>query len=491
MSPSSRCPIASRLRARVRLLAELSLCDLVALFASRLDFEIVYPDACRERLFTPLRTFWLFLAQALSADGTCREAVRGALGWLCFSGAGAASPSTSAYCQARARMSEGWLTAISQRLIKQLESRTPEAWLWRGHPVKLVDGSSVSMPDTPANQARWPQPSRQRAGCGFPVARVLGVFSLATGALLALIHGSLHDHERTMFRRLFDQVFRPGDVALGDRGFCGFAEYHELTRRGVHCVMRRHARLQEGAGLRNLKRLGRGDVLMEWRRSNVASAGYTKEQWKALAETLTIRQITVRFEDKGFRTKTVAILTTLLDEKAYPAEAFAALYRRRWQVELDLRDIKTTLGMDVLRCKTPAMIQKELVIYHILYNTIRGILSEAAVAHGTAPERLSFKGTVSAARQWAGVIAHAGTDEETARLHNEFLRLVARDRVPLRPGRAEPRATKRRPKQYSFLTHPRRDYKEIPHRNRYRATARPLATERTDSKGKRDRQKKG
>ena len=471
----SRCPVSSQLHSRVRLLAELCLCDLVHLLAPFLDLDVAYPGLYRERLFTPPRTFWLFLAQALSADGSCREAVRGALAWLCVAGQHAPSPSTPAYCQARQRIKEAWLTDISQRLINKLLSTTPAQWLWLGHPVKVVDGSSVSMPDTPENQARWPQPSRQREGCGFPVARILAVFSLAAGEMLALVHGSLHVSEREMFRKLFDQVFRPGDVVLADRGFCGFAEFYELTQRGVLPVMRRHARLKHGAGLRKIRRLGPNDLLMEWRRSNVPSAGYDRASWKALPPILPVREITVRIEEKGFRTKSFVLLTAMLDARAYPAAALAALYLRRWEVEVDLRDIKNSLGMDILRCKTPAMIEKELTIYQILYNAIRALMIEAALAHGAVPQRLSFKGTLATARQWTAAMSHARDANEIERLHAEFLRCIARDRLPNRPGRIEPRARKRRPKGYPLLVKPRRQYKEIPHRNRYRKSAQPTA----------------
>jgi len=323
------------------------------------------------------------------------------------------------------------------------------------------------MPDTPANQARWPQPTGQRPGCGFPVARIVGVFSLATGVLLALRTASLHVNERGLVRSLFDSVFRPGDVALADRGFCGFAAFHELLGRGVHSVMRRHARLKHGAGLRTIRRLGRKDLLMEWRRWDVPSIGYDRPAWKALPDRMQVREITVHVRAAGYRTKRIVLLTTLLDPVAYPAEAFAHLYRRRWEIETDLRHLKTTLGLEVLRCKSPAMIEKELIMGQIAYNLIRALMMETAQTHHVDPGRLSFKGTLVAAREWAPVMNTATDEDELDSLHQRLLACLARDLVPWRPGRREPRALKRRLKVYARLVKPRHRYREIPHRNRY------------------------
>jgi Transposase DDE domain len=472
---SSRSRGPSRFRSRCLALAEMSLCELAALLAPRLSLDAPYPAPFRERLFTPVRIFWLFLAQVFSPATSCRESVRKALAWLALAEAEeragdaaspGASPSTSAFCQARLRIKEAWLTDISQHLTENLESNTPRAWCWRGHPVKVVDGSSVSMADTPANQERWPQPEGQKQGCGFPVARIVGVFSLATGVLLSLVNSSLHVNERRLFRGLFDSVFRPGDVVLADRGFCGFAVYCELLRRGVHSVMRRHQRLQDGVGLRKIRRLGRNDVLLDWVRSPVPSKGYDRAAWKALPERMQVRQLTVHVEIPGFRTETIQLLTTLLDRAAYPADSFAGLYRRRWAIELRLRDLKTPLGMEVIRCKSPAMVEKTLLLFQIAHNLVRSLMIEAAETHGVDLARISFKGTLASARQWAGVMTAAG-DGALAHFHSRFLESIARDLVPDRPGRREPRAYKRRRKNYARLVEPRRTYHEILHRNRY------------------------
>ena len=468
-SPSSCCP---RLRAGARRLAGSPPDVLAALFAPRLSLDVPYPVRFRERLFTPLRTFWLFLAQVLSPGGSCAEAVQRALAWFAATDGPDASPNTSAYCQARCRLNGAWLTAISQRATEHVERQTPESWLWHGHPVKVPDGSSVSMPDTPENQARWPQPKGQRPGCGFPIARIAGVFSLATGSLLALANGSLHSHERLLFRRLIDSVLRPGDIALADRGFCSFADFYQLLRRNVNSVMRRHARLKHDVGLRRVGRLGRGDLLMDWHRCAVPSDGYTHAEWNALPETLRVREITVPVTIPGFRTRMIVLLTTLLDPAEYPARDFADLYRRRWEVETDLRHIKTTLRMEVLRGKSPEMIEKELTAYQIAYNLIRGLMIEAAGSRDLGLASISFKATAAAVRHWAPLLSRAD-DEDLLCLHERFLASIARHPVPQRPNRNEPRALKRRPKNYPRLTQPRHSYREILHRNRYTKARKP------------------
>jgi len=454
----------------------MSLCELAPLLAPRLALDTPYPAGFRRRLYTPIRTFWLFLAQIFSPGLSCHGAVVKAHAWLAVGDAvkgdkaedDEASAGTSGFCTARKRIKEAWLTAISQCLVTELETNTPESWRWFSHPVKVIDGSSFIMDDTSSNQKRWPQPKSEKPGCGFPTARIVGAFSLATGVLLSFVSASLHVNERMLFRRLFDSIFRPGDIALADRGFCGFAVFHELLRRGVHSVMRMHQRLKEGVGLREIRRLGKKDRLMEWTRSSVPSKGYTRAAWKALPEQMLVREITVHVDVPGFRTQTIVVLTTLLDPKAHPARAFADLYRRRWRIEIDLRDLKTTLGMDFIHCKSPSMVRKSLLLFQIAHNLIRSLMMEAAETHGVDVERISFKGALEAAWEWARA-RNAAEDEDLDFMHRRFLSFLARSLVPLRPDRHEPRAVKYRGKGYALLTAPRHEFQETPHRNRYRA----------------------
>jgi hypothetical protein len=421
----------------------------------------------RQRVFTPWTTFWVFLAQVLSAPGTCREALRQAHAWLHLQEGRDLSANTSAYCQARARLPQAHLDHAFQCVVRRLNAQ--EKARGSGRRVRVVDGSSCSMPDTPRNQAHYPQPRRQKPGCGFPVMRFVALFSLATGALLGTAQGPLSDHERTLWRRLWGLLKRT-DIVLADRGFCSFADYYLLLQRGVDCVMRLHARRSQG--VRKLKRLAKGDWLVEWIKTKVRPNWMQKEQWEKLPDTLRVRHVKICVTIPGFRTKTVTIATTLLDVTAYPAEALAQLYRRRWCVELFLRDIKITMRMDVLRCKTPALVQKEFSMHLLAYNLVRALMLEAATRHDKDLSRFSLAGTVAAVREWAPSFMGLRSRTKRRAQLDAFFRCLANDTVPHRPDRVEPRARKRRPKNYQLLNQPRRLFKEIQHRNRY---AKPLS----------------
>ena len=321
------------------------------------------------------------------------------------------------------------------------------------------------MPDTPENQKRFPQPKTQKPGCGFPVMRVAVLFSMATGAILRAAWDALRVHERTLFHRLWDEL-KAGDILVADRGFCGFADFYLLLRRGVDCIMRNHQRRTKG--VRFLKKLGKDDLLVAWRKSHICPDWLSRAIWKTLPLEMTVRQIHLCVDIPGFRTSKIVLATTLLDPKLYPKALFAELYRRRWLAELFLRNIKTSMGMEVLKCKSPEMVVKEVLMYLIAYNLIRSIMLEAAQAYGGEPLRISFKRTADALRQWMPVIrgAHGAA---RSRLINTLLYYIARLTVPLRPNRCEPRALKRRKKNYQLLNKPRVEFREIAHRNHYKA----------------------
>ena len=322
------------------------------------------------------------------------------------------------------------------------------------------------MPDTQANQERYPQPKGQKAGCGFPVMRIVGVFSLATGVLLEVAKAALHVHERTLFRSLWDG-FEKDDIALADRGFAGFADFYYLTEIGCDVVMRNHQ--NRGAGMTKLKRLGKNDRLVQWHKTKVNNRPkwLSKEEWQAMPDRFTVREISVTIDTSGFRSTSLIIVTTLLDAKDFPAREIAELYKRRWAVEVYFRHQKTSMGMDVLRCKTPEMVDKELYMHLIAYNLVRAIMLEATVAYATKIERLSFKGSIATIQQWATTIAQAAPKERHD-FYQAMLRCIVGNPVPERPDRSEPRARKRRPKNYPLLNKPRREFVEIPHRSKYK-----------------------
>ncbi len=421
-------------------------------------------QAQRRRLYSPERTFWLFLSQVLCGDGSCREAVRQFLAWRALEGEPPVSPETGGYCTARQRLNKEDLEELHKEVVEGLRTAEPAEARWCGRTVKVVDGSSVSMPDTPENQARYPQPKNQKPGCGFPVMRIVALFSLSSGLLLDVKKGNLHVHERTLFKQMWGEM-DAGDVILADRGFTGYADYYQLGQLGVDCVMRNHQRRTVGRVL--VKQLGKGDRLVHWTKMKPCPKGWTKEDWDAVPDTLPIRELDLTVDVPGFRTKNLVIATTLLDPKQYPKQSLADLYLQRWMAEIYLRDIKTSMGMDILRCKTPDMVEKELCMHLIAYNLIRGLILKAAKNHHLAPQRLSFKGTVATARKWAPLLATVIDDAKRHHMTQALLDAIARDPVPHRPNRSEPRAIKRRPKNYQRLTKPRHQFKESPHRNKY------------------------
>ena len=421
----------------------------------------------RERVFTPQVTFWAFVAQILSPGSSCREMVRRVEAWWQRTAgeSGSLSGSSSAYCQARARLDPEALELVSGHLCWSLERNVlgEERWLG-GRPVKIVDGTGLSMPDTPANQALWPQPTSQQPGCGFPVMKLVGLFSLSSGALLETATGSLHVHESLLFRELWDKL-RKGDVVLADRGFCSYAALASLQQRGVDSVMRLHQKRR--GDFRSGRKLGPDDRLVTWAKPAQRTEAWSAAEWAALPETLTLRMIRLQVAAPGFRTRTVVLMTTLLDAQVYPADALRELYGERWQVELHFHQIKTLLAMDVLRCKSPELIAREVALHRIAYNLVRSLMQRSAHLHRVPLERISFKGSLDTLRHWSSVIAAAGnTPRKQDQLIAQMLTSIARDLVPERSGRSEPRAKKRRPKNYQLLTRPRHKIGNLPHRNR-------------------------
>ena len=418
--------------------------------------------------FPPSQTFWLFLSQVLGQDTSCRETLSKFLAWLAMEEGRSASPNTAGYCKARKRLPLSDLEKLHGQTLQKIQASADQEETWRGRRVKVVDGSGLSMPDTKENQEAYPQSKTQKPGCGFPVMRIVVVFSLATGAILDLAKGALSVAERTLFRSLWS-LFEPDDVILADCGFCSYADFYFLAQQNIDCVMGNHHRRK--VGLELVEQFCQGDRLIYWLKMRPCPKWLDKKDWQAVPDKLLIREITFSLDIPGFRTKKVALATTLLDPLNFPKQAFAQLYRRRWMAELFLRDIKTSMGMDILRCKTPDMIHKELLMNIFAYNLIRTIMLQAAQKHHLSPSRISFKGTMGTIRQWAPLIAARRLDQIKQREMKEaLLTYLARDRIPNRPNRNEPRARKRRPKNYQLLNKPRHTFKEIPHRNKYNKT---------------------
>lgn len=442
--------------------------DLSALCGPWFQLPEALKTPARHGHFSRLCTFWLFVVQVLSPDGSCAAAVARFATGRAHRDEPEVSSNTAAYCKARARLPLDALEALYAQTGQAVEVRARREDLWCDRRVRVADGSSCSMPDTPENQALYPQPRGQKEGCGFPVMRLVGLFSLATGALVALARGPLSEGEGTLLHRVWDVLAR-GDVLLTDRGLSSFAHVARLLARGVDAVMRQQPCLK--ASLRPLKRLGKGDRLMRWTKPAARPSWMTRQEWKALPPELTVRQVTVHVDVPGFRSKEIRVLTTLLDPKRYPASALAELYRRRWQVELFLRDLKGALGLDVLRGKSPGMVHRELAVKALAYNLVRGLMLEAAHAHSRPIRRLSFQTSLHLLRPMLDLGVLGDLEAETReRVRTRLLKALARTPLPKRkqPDRHEPRVRKRRPKNYPLLNKARTQYQEIPHRNRYK-----------------------
>ena len=420
----------------------------------------------RQRFFPQLITFWAFLAQVLERGSSCRDALRRISAWLQFESPGSPAPSTktAGYCSARGRLPDATLETIGDHMADQLERNLPTDELWCGRKVKIVDGTNASMPDTLENQEVWPQQRSQKPGCGFPQVKLVGVFSLGSGALLELAEGNLRQHERMLARELWSRM-DAGDVVLADRGFCSYQDLNEIAGVGADAVMRLHQ--MRKVDFRQGKRLGPNDQIVVWTKPLQRSAGCTPEAFAALPATLTLRMVRYLVKTPGFRTKEVVLITSLLDPIAYPASELAALYFKRWTVELHFREIKVLLGLDVLRCQTPAMIRKEIAMHRIAYNLVRLLMQRASITQHVRLARISFKGTMDSLHHFSDVIhALAGQPRRQAALLEQLLQTIAKDLLPVRPGRSEPRAKKRRPNNYHLMTNPRRIMVVPPHRNR-------------------------
>lgn len=419
----------------------------------------------RERVYSLRRTFWGFLYQALNPSCPCREIVRQIQALFSLQNHGSVDEGTGAYCQARLRLPLDILARIRHAVAARADKLLPDLQqLWHGLRPKVIDGTTVTMPDTPKNQREYPQSRSQKPGCGFPLMKIVGIFSLTSGVLLDYQKGNKHRHELALLYKLLDH-FKPRDLAIADRGFCNFVLIAVLLLRGVGSLFRLHQ--SRHIDWRKGKRLGKNDRLFTWSKPLNKPPYLPHCLWKRLPGELAVRVLRFQLKVPGFRPQSVTLVTTLSDAEAYPAQELAQLYARRWKIELWFRDIKTSMGMEVLRCQSPKMVHKELEMFLIAYNLIRSLMTEASALHEVPLDRISFKGTVDATRQYSIAIAQARSKKKQRELVYELLAVLAKDELPARPGRREPRAVKRRPKPFPLLNRHRRRFKEIPHRNRY------------------------
>lgn len=406
----------------------------------------------RERQYTPLVTIWTFLYQVLSSDQSCRAAVARLLAFLCVGGEEPGSAKTDPYCKARERLPEKLLADLARDSGGELQRNVPATDLLGGRPVKIADGTTVSMPDTPANQKAYPQQAAQKKSLGFPILRLVGLISLSCGAVLDIATGPYRG-KRTGETALLRQVLgslRTGDILLADAIFSNYWTIALLLEGGVDYLGRLEG--MRRVDFRRGQRLGRYDHVVSWSKPH-RPAWMNRTLYNRLPETLRLRETRVEVTQKGFRCRHLCLVTTLLDAQLYSRAELAMAFRCRWHAELDWRSIKHVMQMDVLRCKSPAMVRKEIWMHLLAYNLIRKLIAQAAATVGLSPRDLSFKGTL----QTLVIFAAAGWScpERRNELYAAVLRAVATHRVNDRPDRVEPRAVKRRPKKQVYLTEPR------------------------------------
>jgi hypothetical protein len=418
----------------------------------------------RDRIFNLRLTGECFLWQMLKPKTSCREVTRQVQALFRLHGRGLIDEGDSAYVQARQRLPKERLEKALTLTAQAADRRVGSGGQLQGRPVIAVDGSSTQLADTPENQQRYPQPASQKPGCGFPVLKFLALMTLTSGAILKVIWGSLLHHDLRLLRALWDQL-KKGDILLGDRAFGEYTTLAGLPQQGVDVLARLHHRRK--VDFRKAQRLAKNDGLFVWTKGYQQSEILSATEWAQLPAQITVRIIRFTATIRGFRSRRITLVTTLLDPKLYPAQQLVALYVRRWRLELCLRDLKTTMGMEQLRCKSPDMVEKELLAYLVAHNLIRCVIAEGVALYQVDLERVSFKGSVDALRQYSEAIGQARNQKMRRQLWEDLLLNLARDLLPYRPNRLEPRAVKRRPKPYPLLNQPRRRFVEISHRSRY------------------------
>ena len=432
--------------------------------ANRLPFTEVLPSRLideeikgidyRERMFSPDMTIFAFLAQVMEADQSCQNALTKVIAHLESQGKNTPSANTAAYCKARERLPESVLSGLAKKSALELEKTVKPKWLWRGRHLKIPDGTTVSMPDTPENQKLYPQPDSQKEGVGFPIARMVGVFSLSTGALYDLAitrYSGKGTGEHSLLLKLM-HVFEEEDIVLGDACFGSFFLFAMLIAKGVDGVFPKMSghKIDFSVG----KRLGKKDHLVRWVKPKKPE-WMDSETYKNFPNMITVREVSVTQNCSGFRSKPIIIVTTLINNVKVSRNDLGELYGYRWFVELDLRSVKNVMHMDILRCKTPEMVKKEIWAHILAYNLVRKIMVQAAIMHKGVPREMSFKFALQMIRAFraAGVLS-----EYNETTYDRFLQRLVYKKTRQQLGRSEPRVIKRRPKAFPLMQKARHLY---------------------------------
>jgi hypothetical protein len=407
---------------------------------------------CDAPIYPPWVTLWMFLTQVLSTDHLCRQTVMRLLAYRTACNQPACSAKTGAYCHARNRLPEKLVRDLVHQTGEKLHRGAPlQSRSFHGRSVKVIDGATVAMPDTKENTVEFGKSTNQHRTSNFPLARLVTLFCLVSGAVIAAeiaAYCGKKTGELSLFR-LLRAAFAAGDILLGDELYCTFCDLAQLIARGVDMVTSCGARQQLHFEQRT--RLGPDDYLVVWHKPEYCPDWLTRAEFDALPPTLTLRLVRVHVTTPGFRTKTLQILTTLVDAQVWTSDEIAQLYRARWHEELDLRSLKTTLQMEMLRCKKPSLVWKEIWVHLLAYNLLRSLMGVAAAAAGTQVRGHSLQATRQALNSFLWLLATA-SEVVLDEIGQRMLAAIAQHVVGDRPDRFEPRKQKRRPKPYPFLT---------------------------------------
>lgn len=467
-------PMGSRTAKIFKQVRAYTLAELEGCFGAWLPADL-FPKAAekansRDRDYTRWRTFWCALWQNLSPGASGREVVRQLQALFRLEGGPQISEKDGAYCRARARLPLSPFAKALAATAQSADRLAAPMELLGGRPLKVVDGSTLTLlADTEKNRAAYPPVQCQPSQPSFPMMRIVVLFSLLSGAIMAVTQGSLVVSELSLLTLLGSQLAK-GDILIGDRGF-GYYPVIALLQQILRIdFIGRTTRPIDGR--RRVKRLGRNDWLIEWKKGPKPSPWMTLSQWLGLPTTLTLRAVKGSLHQKGYRVRQATVITTLLDAEVYPARQILEAYLRRWRLEMCLDDLKTTLGMESLRNRSPKMAQQELYLRLIAHNLIRCTMAQAASEHSVPLDRISFKGSLDALRQFSQAMARARSKKKRHELWTELLRTLASDLVPDRPGRRAARAVKRKKNKYPRLKGPRHQFRDHPKRNDRRKNSR-------------------
>lgn len=407
----------------------------------------------RDRIYSPVITLWMFLGQTLSPDHSCRDAVHRLNAWRVARQKKKADSNTTAYCEARQRLPENVVQELAKRSGQKCCQQAADRWRWKGHDVKVVDGFTLTMPDTPENQKEYPQSRSQKKGCGFPIMRCVMLFCLSTGAALDIAMGRYRGKqtgENSLLQAINHLLF-PGNILLADRYYATFGNIWQALKGGYHIVMRAHHKRK--IDFRRGLKQGSYDQIVTYDKPPRRPVWMSQSEYEQCDKFISVRHVSYEVKRKGFRVQRIILATTMLNAEQDTVEELAELYCRRWQVELDIRSLKTHMQMEHLRCQSPAMVRKEVYAHIIAYNLIRDLIVHTSIIYQTSPKRLSHKGAVQALNAFAEKLQSDSEHLEAleAALYESIMEHPIGDRKP----RVHPREIKRRPKNFKLMQKPR------------------------------------